>query len=105
MRKCGGPGVDDGGRRNLAEHLADGGNQMTATLGDEMLLECEEIKRQLPISTYARPAWDLETLGRIGVKDFQIDLGISGRIYREKDEFYNPTPLFLLRVCKEKEES
>lgn len=30
MRKCGGPGVDDGGRRNLAEHLADGGDQMTA---------------------------------------------------------------------------
>lgn len=80
-------------------------NHAHHTLGDEMLLECEEIKRQLPISTYARPAWDLETLGRIGAKDFQIDLGISGRIYREKDEFYNPTPLFLLRVCKEKEES
>ena len=28
-------------------------------LGDEMLRECEEIKRQLPISSYVRPAWDL----------------------------------------------
>ena len=26
-----------------------------------------------------------------------IDLGISNRIYTKKDEFYNPTPMFL--VC------
>ena len=60
----------------------------------------EEIKRQLPISSYIRPAWDLETLGKLGVNRFSIDLGISNRIYTKKDEFYNPTPMFL--ICGEK---
>ncbi len=70
------------------------------TVGEDMMRECEEIKRQLPISSYSRPAWDLETLGRMGLWEFSIDLGISGRIYREKDEFYNPTPMFLLQAKK-----
>lgn len=65
-----------------------------------MMQECEEIKRQLPISSYIRPAWDLETLGRLEMEKFSIDLGISSRIYQKKDEFYNPTPMFL--VCGEK---
>lgn len=69
-------------------------------IGDEMMQECEEIKRQLPISSYVRPAWDLEILGKIGITSFTIDLGISGRIYQEKDEFYNPTPMFL--ICGKK---
>ena len=69
-------------------------------LGDDMMRECEEIKRQLPISSYSRPAWDLETLGAMSLKEFHVDLGISSRIYLEKDEFYNPTPLFMLRTVK-----
>ena len=69
-------------------------------LGNEMMRECEEIKRQLPISSYSRPAWDLETLGAMSLKEFQVDLGISSRIYLEKDAFYNPTPLFMLRTVK-----
>ena len=69
-------------------------------LGNDMMRECEEIKRQLPISSYSRPAWDLETLGAMELKDFRVDLGISSRIYLEKDEFYNPTPLFMLRTVK-----
>ena len=69
-------------------------------LGDDMMRECEEIKRQLPISSYSRPAWDLETLGALELKEFKLDLGISSRIYLEKDAFYNPTPLFMLRTTK-----
>lgn len=69
-------------------------------LGDDMMRECEEIKRQLPISSYSRPAWDLETLGALELKKFKLDLGISSRIYLEKDAFYNPTPLFMLRTTK-----
>ena len=69
-------------------------------LGNEMMRECEEIKRQLPISSYSRPAWDLETLGAMSLKEFHMDLGISSRIYLEKDECYNPTPLFMLRTVK-----
>lgn len=70
------------------------------TVGDEMMRECEEIKRQLPISSYSRPAWDLETLGKMKLEEFAIDLGISSRIYIKKDEFYNPTPMFMLRAIK-----
>lgn len=70
------------------------------TVGDEMMRECEEIKRQLPISSYSRPAWDVEALSRMKLQEFSIDLGISKRIYIEKDEFYNPTPMFLLCARK-----
>lgn len=70
-------------------------------LGNEMMRECEEIKRQLPISSYSRPAWDLETLGAMeGLEQFQIDLGLSRRIYIEKDEFYNPVPMFMISTRK-----
>lgn len=69
-------------------------------MGDELLRECEEIKRQLPISSLIRPAWDLEVLGKLGFQKFSIDLGIGERIYVEKDEFYNPTPIFM--ICGEK---
>ena len=68
---------------------------------DELMQECEYIKRQLPISSFLRPAWDLETLSRIGVEEFSFDLGISKRIYTEKDEFYNPTPMFLIFAKKQ----
>lgn len=70
------------------------------TLGDEMLQECEEIKSQLPISSYNRPAWDLSVLSQTDMREFYIDLDMGKRIYVEKDEFYNPTPLFL--ICAKK---
>ena len=46
--------------------------------------ECEDIKRQLPISSFLRPAWDLETLGRIGVEEFcaLTWVSVSGSILR-----------------------
>ena len=71
-------------------------NQIENTL----MQECEDIKRQLSISNYARPAWDLETLSNSGVQQFQIDMGVSQRVYMEKNAFYNPTPLFV--VCGKK---
>lgn len=75
-------------------------NHAHQEIGDEMMRECEEIKRQLPISSYSRPAWDLEVLGAMKLQEFTVDLGISSRIYLEKDAFYNPTPMFMLRTEK-----
>lgn len=69
-------------------------------LGFELLQECEEIKRQLPISSYQRPAWDAGTLGKLGAAELKIDFHVSQRIYIEKDEFYNPDPLFMIYVRK-----
>ena len=70
------------------------------TLGDTMMQECEDIKRQLPISTYNRPAWDISVLGQIGMREFALDLDMGKRIYVEKDEFYNPTPIFMISAKK-----
>ncbi len=70
-------------------------------IGADMRLENEEIKRQLPISAHARPAWDVDTLGKLGVMSFSIDRGISTRIYLEKDELYNPVPMFAIAARKE----
>ena len=75
-------------------------NHAHQTIGDDMMRECEEIKRQLPISSYSRPAWDLEALGVMKLQEFAVDLGISSRIYLEKDAFYNPTPMFMIRTRK-----
>lgn len=88
------------GASNFADtsHLPE--NHAHHTLGDNMMEECEEIKRQLPISSFVRPAWDLDVLGQMGMERFSVDLGISKRIYMEKDEFYNPTPMFMLGARK-----
>lgn len=88
------------GAGNFADtsHLPE--NHAHHTLGDNMMEECEEIKRQLPISSYVRPAWDIDVLGQMGMERFSIDLGISKRIYMEKDEFYNPTPMFMICAGK-----
>lgn len=88
------------GAANFADMSGISDNHAHRTLGERMMLECEEIKRQLPVSSFVRPAWDLEILGKMGAEDFSIDLGISRRIYTEKDEFYNPTPMFVICVSK-----
>ena len=67
-----------------------------------MMAECEEIKRQLPISSRVRPAWDVETLGSLGVEQLSVDFSLSKKIYRVKDEFYNPDAMFALFAVKEK---
>lgn len=69
-------------------------------LGIELLQECEEIKRQLPISSYQRPAWDVGVLGNLGVRKLSLDFSVSNKIYVEKDEFYNPDPLFVISAMK-----
>lgn len=69
-------------------------------LGLDMMAECEEIKRQLPISSRIRPAWDVETLGNLGVERLSVDFSVSRKIYTVKDEFYNPDALFALFAVK-----
>ena len=89
------------GAANFADTADLPENHAHHQIQDELMQECEDIKRQLPISSFLRPAWDLETLGRMGVEEFSFDLGISKRIYIEKDEFYNPTPMFLIFAKKQ----
>ena len=70
------------------------------SMPQEMLLECEIIKNHLDISSKSRPSWDMELLRSIGYQEISADTGISARIYRDCNEFFNPTPMFLIRAVK-----
>lgn len=88
------------GAVNFAETSDLPENHAHNQLGNSLMQECEDIKRQLPISSYIRPAWDVEELGKVGMEQISIDLGLSRRVYREKDAFYNPTPMFAIAARK-----
>ena len=88
------------GSTNFAETSDLPENHAHNQLGNSLMQECEDIKRQLPISSYLRPAWDVEELGKAGMEQISIDLGVSRRVYKEKDEFYNPTPMFAIGARK-----
>ena len=66
----------------------------------DMLQECEAIKSQLTISSKTRPSWDMELLSSLGYKEISADTNISTRIYKDHNEFFNPTPMFLIRALK-----
>ncbi len=70
------------------------------SMPQEMLQECETIKSQLAISSKSRPSWDIRLLLNIGYEEVSADTSISARIYKDYDEFFNPTPMFLIRAVK-----
>ena len=88
------------GATNFAETSDLPENHAHNQLGNSLMQECEDIKRQLPISSYIRPAWDVEELGKVEMEQISIDLGVSKRVYKEKDAFYNPTPMFAIAARK-----
>ena len=75
-------------------------NHAHNVLPRKALAENDAIVRQLPISYHKRPAWDAQILGDIGVSSVSVDFRLSEKVFREKDEFYNPVPLFRLAVRK-----
>lgn len=68
---------------------------------DELMQECEDIKRQLPISSFLRPAWDLETLSRIGVEEFSLIL-VSANVFIQKKTSFIIRPR-CFDLCEETE--
>ncbi|MFR8169509.1 MAG: class I SAM-dependent methyltransferase [Marvinbryantia sp.] len=87
----------DSCNKNLSELPAEHAH---CSLPGRTLQECEAIKSQLSISRHSRPAWDTALLEAIGYKNITIDTEISSRIYKCCNEFYNPTPMFLIRAEK-----
>ena len=69
-------------------------------INDDMMLECENIRRQLPLSTESRPVWDMQMLRCSGFSACWCDTNLSARIYTHRDETYNPVPMFALRAVK-----
>lgn len=43
-----------------------------------------------------RPMWDVALLRQAGFQNIRVDRGCYGRIYREIDRFFNPTPIFCI---------
>ena len=70
-------------------------------VGNEMLEECERIKSQLPISRKNRPAYDVAVLCENTAGEIRIGTSLGKRIYLEKDEFYNPAPMFSICAVKQ----
>ena len=70
-------------------------------VGNAMLEECERIKSQLPISRKNRPAYDVAVLCENTAGEIRIDTSLGKRIYLEKDEFYNPAPMFSICAVKQ----
>lgn len=56
----------------------------------------ESLKEALRPSQQPRPQWDMALLERTGFRQIIVDATVWRRIYREQDEFYNPTPIFTL---------
>ena len=58
-------------------------------------IESQMLKLQKP-----RPAWDIALLERAGFREIRVDRECWQRIYREIDQFYNPTPIFCVTAKK-----
>lgn len=62
--------------------------------------EYERFKDTLRPVQQARPQWDVQLLMEAGFCNITVDTGLWQRIYREIDEFYNPTPIFTIAAHK-----
>lgn len=71
-----------------------------AGMNDDMMLECESIRRKLPLSAESRPSWDMHALRSAGFSACWCDCELSARIYTRQDATYNPVPMFALRAVK-----
>ncbi len=67
---------------------------------DAMVEECHDIYHMLSISALDRPQWDQEVLKGLGYVDTVTEPGVGDRLYGEKDEFYMPDRMFLVKARK-----
>lgn len=74
-------------------------NHAHKQIAPELVQEYEQFKAVLRPVQQPRPAWDEKLLKAAGFRDIRIDTGVWKRIYREFDEFYNPTPIFTITAC------
>lgn len=63
--------------------------------------QCNQIYQMLEISGKNRPDWDIQVLKEQKGVYLSVDLLVGSRIYQEKDEFFIPTPMFLVKAVKE----
>ena len=71
-------------------------NHAHKNLAPSLMREYESIKDTLRAEQLPRPQWDIELLSQAGFHDIQVDCSVWKRIYHSFDEFYNPTPIFVI---------
>ena len=71
-------------------------NHAHKQIGADLMQEYEHIKDELRPSQQLRPNWDVALLKAAGFRDIRVDTTVWQRIYHNVDEFYNPTPIFLI---------
>lgn len=75
-------------------------NHAHKLLPQDMIEESNEITLELSAYQQARPQWDVGLLLDAGFERVTVDSGVWARIYAEKDEFYNPVPIFTIAAYK-----
>ena len=90
----------DYGSVSFIDVVQQSGVHAHAGMNDDMMFECESIRRQLPLSAESRPVWDMQTLRSSGFSACWCDTDLSARIYTHRDATYNPVPMFALRAVK-----
>lgn len=80
-------------------------NHAHKNISTAMTEEYEHIKDTLRPSQQPRPEWDVTLLAEAGFHDIQVEPTVWQRIYCDVDEFYNPTPIFVIAALAQKEES
>ena len=68
----------------------------------ELIDENDRITLELSAYQRPRPQWDVGLLLDAGFERVTVDAGVWGRIYAEKDEFYNPAPIFAIAAWRPK---
>ena len=70
--------------------------------GDEktqLAAHMRKLADELKYAFFSRDADNLDAADAVvlfGMEEVQADTELSSRLYKEKDEFYNPTPMFLV---------
>ena len=67
---------------------------------EDLTKENEAITMELSAYQGPRPQWDVQLLVEAGFERVLVDVGVYKRIYKEIDEFYNPTPIFTIAAYK-----
>ena len=67
---------------------------------DYMKAENDAITMEVGAYQQPRPQWDVQLLVEAGFERVLVDMGVYKRVYREIDEFFNPTPIFTIVAYK-----
>ena len=71
-------------------------NHAHKDLSPALVQEYQRLKETLRPCQQPRPQWDVQLLTEAGFHHIAVDAGAWQRIYPHADEFYNPTPMFVI---------